>query len=177
MTTCRPVPARSACGAIPGLQPLADKSPPTTTPLLAYRWEHTDRALTEQLTLEAEGHPATVEPGHAAVRYTNPATACDALPTIRAEFHRFGPGASSAPRRDVGSSVFQVFDGEAHVSVGEAAWRVGRGDLFVVPSWQAWSVTCDATTLDLFRFSDAPVYERLGLHRARIDPSTHGDGA
>ena len=161
------VPVRSRSERLwshPGLRPLADGAEPASTPLLAYRWEHTDRALSEQLALEDDGHRVTVEPGHAAVRYTNPATAGDALPTIRAEFHRFRPGASSTPRRDVGSSVFQVFDGEADVQVGEATWQVGRGDLFVVPSWQPWTVRCDATAVDLFRFSDAPVYERLGLH-------------
>ena len=75
---------------------------PASTPLLAYRWEHTDRALSEQLALEDDGHRVTVEPGHAAVRYTNPATAGDALPTIRAEFHRFRPGARQ--RRRAGTS-------------------------------------------------------------------------
>jgi gentisate 1,2-dioxygenase len=163
--------------AHPGLRPLVSGAPPAATPLLAYRWEHTDRALCEQLASEDDGHPATAEPGHAAVRYTNPATAGDALPTIRAEFHRFRPGASSTPRREVGSSVFQVFDGEADVHVGEATWRVGRGDLFVVPSWQLWAVRCDATGVDLFRFSDAPVYERLGLHREQVDSlPTEGRG-
>ena len=155
----------------PGLRPLVNGATPTATPLLAYRWEHTDRALSEQLALEDDGHPVTAEPGHAAVRYTNPDTAGDALPTIRAEFHRFRPGAGSTLRREVGSSVFQVFDGEAHVQVGEVTWQVGRGDLFVVPSWQPWTVRCDATGVDLFRFSDAPVYERLGLHREQIDSS------
>ena len=111
----------------PGLRPLVNGATPTATPLLAYRWEHTDRALSEQLALEDDGHPVTAEPGHAAVRYTNPDTAGDALPTIRAEFHRFRPGAGSTLRREVGSSVFQVFDGEADVQVGEVTWQVGRG--------------------------------------------------
>jgi acylpyruvate hydrolase len=34
--------------------------------LLAYRWQHTDAALTEQLAYEREGTRATVEPGHTA---------------------------------------------------------------------------------------------------------------
>jgi hypothetical protein len=54
--------------AHPGLRPLMTRLEPTpATPLLAYRWEHTDRALAEQLALEAEGDPVTVEPGHAVV--------------------------------------------------------------------------------------------------------------
>lgn len=37
----------------PGLRPLTHLQPTPATPLLAYRWEHTDRALNEQLTLES----------------------------------------------------------------------------------------------------------------------------
>jgi gentisate 1,2-dioxygenase len=44
--------------------------------------------LREQLALEDEGFAATTEPGHGAVRYTNPTTGGDVMPTIRTEFHR-----------------------------------------------------------------------------------------
>ena len=39
------------------------------------------------------------------------------------------------------------------------------GDLFVVPSWAALSLATE-TGLDAFRFSDDPVFERLGLAHA-----------
>ena len=156
--------------AHPGLRPVSQLGPAPATPLLAYRWEHTNRALEAQLALEADGYPATIEPGHAAVRYVNPATGDDVLPTIRADFHRFAPGAVSATRREVGSSVYQVFDGAAEVRVGAESWRVVRGDLFVVPSWQPLSVACERDGIDLFRFSDAPVLERLGQYRTEVDP-------
>jgi len=148
----------------PGLRPLTHLRPTPATPLLAYRWEQTDRALTEQLALEAEGHAVTVEPGHAAVRYTNPTTGEDVLPTIRTEFHRLRPGTETAARREVGSSVFQVFDGVGEVTVGQTRWPVERGDLFVVPSWQSLTLAA-GTGLDLFRFTDAPIFERLNLAR------------
>ena len=66
----------------PGLRPLSGLEDQTTSPIAAYRWEHTDAALREQLLLEDEGHPATVEQGHAAIRYTNPTTGGDVMPTI-----------------------------------------------------------------------------------------------
>ncbi|MFC4466055.1 cupin domain-containing protein [Streptomyces xiangluensis] len=150
--------------AHPGLRPLTHLTPTPATPLLAYRWEYTDRALSDQLALEAEGCTATVEPGHAAVRYTNPTTGGDVLPTLRTEFHRLAPDTATAAVREVGSSVFQVFDGTGEVTVGEARWTVERGDLFVVPSWTTLSLATD-TGLDLFRFSDTPVFERLHLDR------------
>jgi gentisate 1,2-dioxygenase len=164
--------------AHPGLRPVAMGSVGAGTPLLAYKREYTDRALADQLTLEREGYPGTVEPGHAAVRYVNPATGGDVLPTIRAEMHRVVRGGETAPIRETGSSVYQVFDGSGSVTVGEHTWSVNRGDLFVVPSWQLFSVRAESgatdsggTGLDLFRFSDAPIFEALRLSRTSTEPS------
>ncbi|NJP97241.1 cupin domain-containing protein [Nonomuraea sp. FMUSA5-5] len=160
----------------PGLRPVSAPGPRPGTPLLAYRWADTDRALADQLDLEAEGYAGTVEPGHAAVRYTNPTTGGDVLPTIRAEMHRIRTGAETAPRREAGSSVFQVFDGSGRVTVGDRSWSVTRGDLFVVPSWQPFSARSEASAsdsdsgaLDLFRFSDGPVFEALHLDRVTVE--------
>ena len=173
-------PARSRAERLwghPGLRPVAAASMPRTlgSPLLAYRWEHTDRALADQLALEEEGCGGTVEPGHAAVCYTNPATGGDVLPTIRAEMHRIARGAQTSPLRETGSSVYAVFDGSGTVTVGGTTWTVTRGDLFVVPSWQPFSAKSEAgatdldrKTLDLFRFSDSPVFEALGLDRMDV---------
>lgn len=145
-------------------------------PLLAYRWEFTDRALDDQLAMEREGHGGTVEPGHAAVRYSDPSSGADVLPTIRAEMHRIATGVDTAPVRETGSSVYQVFDGAGTVTVGDHTWSVNRGDLFVVPSWEPFSVRSQASrsdsdsgALDLFRFSDAPVFEALGLDRRQTE--------
>ncbi|GLW69719.1 gentisate 1,2-dioxygenase [Kitasatospora phosalacinea] len=163
----------------PGLRPVGAGRPGPGSPLLAYRWEHTDRALADQLALEAEGFGGTVEPGHAAVRFTDPATAGDVLPTIRAEVHRIARGAETAPVRETGSSVYQVFDGSGTVTVGERTWTVSRGDLFTVPSWQPLSVRSeagatdsDSGALDLFRFSDAPIFEALHLQRTHPEGTT-----
>lgn len=160
----------------PGLSPLAVGETAPGSPLLAYRWEHTNRALEDQLALEAEGHRGVLEPGHAALRYTNPVNGGDVLPTIRAEFHRVRRGTETAPRQETGSSVYQVFDGSGTVTVGNERWTVTRGDLFVVPSWLPLSIRSEAGTtdsasraLDLFRFSDAPIFEALKLNRVRVE--------
>jgi len=163
----------------PGLRPVAAGPQAPGSPLLAYRWEHTDRALADQLAIEAEGFGGTVEPGHAAVRFANPATGADVLPTIRAEMHRIARGAETAPVRETGSSVYQVFDGSGSVTVGDKTWTVSRGDLFVVPSWQPFAARSeagpsdsDSGALDLFRFSDSPVFETLKLNRTRVEGTT-----
>lgn len=100
----------------------------------ADRREHTDRALSEQLRLEEEGYPAAVEPGHAAVYYTNPTTGGDIVPAIRAEFHRLRPGVSTAMRRDVETRVFQVFEGRGTVVMSGTTHALEKGDIFVILS-------------------------------------------
>ena len=154
----------------PGLRPVSQPDSLPATPLLAYRWVDTDRALTEQLSLEQEGDAATLSPGHAAVRFMNPTNGRDVLPTIRTEMHRIRAGAQTLTRREVGSSVYQVFDGTGSVTVGESTWAVKRGDLFVVPSWTPFTARATGTgSLDLFRFGDAPIFEALHSHRVQID--------
>ena len=152
----------------PGLRPLSGLQNTVASPIGAYRWEYTDAALTQQLLLEEEGHPATVGQGHAAVRYVNPTTGGDVMPTIRAEFHRLRAGTETATRREVGGTVFQVFEGRGAVVMGGVTQKVEKGDIFVIPSWVAWSLQAE-TQFDLFRFSDAPIIERLHFDRIQID--------
>ncbi len=44
---------------------------------------------------------------------------------------------------------------------------MAHGDLFVVPSWRQLTLRTEAG-LDLFRFSDTPVLEKLGQDRIEI---------
>jgi gentisate 1,2-dioxygenase len=152
----------------PGLRPLSGLQNTVSSPISAYRWEHTDKALTEQLLLEEDGVPATVGPGHAAIRYVNPTTGGDVMPTIRAEFHRLREGTKTPLRRDVGSLIFQVFEGRGNVVLGDATRSVEKGDIFVIPSWIAWSLEAE-TPFDLFMFSDGPIIERLNFDRSWVE--------
>jgi gentisate 1,2-dioxygenase len=164
----RTTPERSVSEQVwghPGLRPAGDQVTGRGTPLLRYAWEDTHAALAGQLAADPSA-------GHVSVRYVDVTSGRDVLPTIRAEVSRTVSGAETEPVRETGSSVVQVFDGSGTVTVGEHSWRVSRGDLFVVPSWQPFSVRSEAGatdsdhgTLDLFRFSDAPVFEALGLAR------------
>jgi gentisate 1,2-dioxygenase len=149
----------------PGLRPVAAPDTPTS-PLMAYRWEHTDAALAAQLDLGASGHAGAVAPGHAAVRFTNPTSGGDALSTMRMEMHRLAAGTTTATRRVVGSSVWQVFTGQGTFVLGGDSVDIGIGDVVAVPSWCETSITA-STDLDLFTFSDAPVYAALGLDTRR----------
>ncbi|MBA4859936.1 cupin domain-containing protein [Streptomyces sp. PSKA54] len=164
----RSTPERSKAERIwghPGLRPLSGLAGIPKSPLAAYRWEHTDAALTGQLELEAEGHEGvTAHPGHAAIRFSNPTTGADALPTIRTEMHRLRAGAAVPASREVASSVWQVFEGEGAFVVSGERFDVTHGDLVTVPSWAEVSIEAGTGELDLFRFSDAPVIEKLHFH-------------
>jgi gentisate 1,2-dioxygenase len=127
------------------------------------------------LLLEDEGFPATVEQGHAAIRFTNPTTGGDVMPTIRCEFHRLRAGASTPARHEVGSSVWQVFEGSGTVVLGDREHRLETGDLFVVPSWVPWSLHADSQ-FDLFRFNDGPIIDKLGFTRTFV-PGQRETGA
>jgi gentisate 1,2-dioxygenase len=87
---------------------------------------------------------------------------------MRTEMHRVRAGAKTVVRREVGSSVYQVFEGAGTVTVGTHQWSVGRGDLFVVPSWLPFTAAASGAQLDLFRFCDAPIFEALHAHRSQI---------
>jgi gentisate 1,2-dioxygenase len=152
----------------PGLRPLSQLQDRVSSPIGAYRWEFTDNALTQQLLLEDEGNPATIQQGHAAIRYVNPTNGGDVMPTIRCEFHRLRAGAETPARQEVGSSVFQVFQGSGAVVLNGETNRLEKGDVFVVPSWASWSLQAEAQ-FDLFRFSDAPIMERLGFMRDIVE--------
>ncbi|WP_101952875.1 cupin domain-containing protein [Mycobacterium sp. 3519A] len=153
--------------AYPGLRPLRCVQDTASTPMSAYRWSFTDAALRAQLELEDDGYPGTLEPGHAGVRYTNPSTGGDILPTIRAEFHRLRAGARTRCVREVGSTIYQVFSGNGVFTLNGVDTAVCHGDLIAVPSWAAWSIQA-IEELDLFAFSDIPIMEALRLYRTEF---------
>nr|WP_120492002.1 cupin domain-containing protein [Corynebacterium lactis] len=151
--------------AHPGLRPVAFPGGTVSSPIGRYAWEHTDAALNDQLALEDAGYPGVVEPGHAAIRFSNPTTGGDVMQTIRAEFHRLRPNATTKPLQEVGNRVFQVFEGSATISVGEETFEVAHGDVVNIPSWKTWSIVAGGDGIDLFCFSDHPIFEKLALNR------------
>jgi len=164
------MPARSYSERLwgsPGLTPVALAGTRPAAPLMAYRWAHTDAALTAQLELEDEGLVGVVAPGHAAIRYVNPTNGADALTTMRTEFHRLRAGACTVVTRTSASSVWQVFEGDGVVRLGDSERTVVPGDIIAVPAWTAFGLRA-TRQLDLFTFSDAPVFEKLNLLRTEV---------
>jgi gentisate 1,2-dioxygenase len=61
-----------------------------------------------------------------------------------------------------------VFEGSGAFVLDGRRIEVAHGDVVAVPSWCHVVVSAEEE-LDLFRFSDAPIIERLNLARTEID--------
>jgi gentisate 1,2-dioxygenase len=138
--------------------------------LLAYRWAAVDMALNR--LMESSGRLT------AAVRYADPATGRDIMPTLRAEMHRVLAGHRTEPVRAVGSAIWVVYRGAGATVVDEQRLRWTAGDMFVTPSWAAVSHEAEDDA-DLFLLSDRPVLEALGLARTELadtEEASHAAG-
>ena len=90
------------------------------------------------------------------------------MPTIRAQFHRLRDGTETRTIREVGSSVYQVFEGRGIVTIGDTQHKVETGDIFVVPSWAPFHMQAE-TSFDLFQFGDHPIIEKLHFQRTYVE--------
>jgi gentisate 1,2-dioxygenase len=77
--------------------------------LLTYRWADTDAALAG--LLEAKNGN-----GYASVRFSDPATGRDIMPTLRAEMHRIAPGGQTPATRT--ADIFVLSDRPVIEAVG-----------------------------------------------------------
>ena len=97
-------------------------------------------------------------------RGAGPVTGRDIMPTVRAEMHRVLAGHRTATVRTTGSGIWVVYRGSGATVIDGRRFRWTAGDMFVTPSWAAVDHEA-ADDADLFRFSDAPALEALGLAR------------
>jgi gentisate 1,2-dioxygenase len=125
--------------------------------LLAYRWPAVDAALSG--LIESTGQR------EASVRYADPATGRDIMPTLRAELHRVLAGHRTRPVRTVGSGIWVVYRGSGATVIDGRRFGWTAGDMFVTPSWAAVDHEADDDA-DLFLLSDRPVLDALGLARS-----------
>lgn len=156
-------PSRSASearfGAAAGLVPSGHRDGAIASPLLAYRRADTDAALSA-LVSSAGGAPASV-------RYCDPTTGTDVMRTMRCEMWRVPATRRTEPTQEIGSSILVVYAGSGSCTINGEDYPLEPGDLVAVNSWATLEVEA-TSTLDLFRVSDAPVLEALGLERPRF---------
>jgi gentisate 1,2-dioxygenase len=148
-----------------GLLPTADEPVIVEDPasgrssrLLAYRWPTVDATLSR--LIDSTGRR------EATVRYADPATGRDVMPTVRAELHRVLAGHRTQTVRTTGSGIWVVYRGSGATVIDGHRLRWTAGDMFVTPSWAAVDHEADDDT-DLFAFSDWPTLDALGLARSQ----------
>jgi gentisate 1,2-dioxygenase len=149
-----------------GLLPVAGPTDPAPQPgpgpspgLLAYRWKDVDARLAAML--------AASPSGCAAIRYSDPRSGRDIMPTLRAEMHRLRPGHRTPATRRVGSAIWLAYRGSGRSTVDGVPLDWSAGDMFVTPSW-ARAEHEAAEPADLFMLSDAPLIEAAGLGRTDV---------
>jgi gentisate 1,2-dioxygenase len=149
----------SGAGLLPVGEQAAVQDPASgrSSRLLAYRWPSVDGALSRLIGIT--GRRAV------SVRYADPATGRDIMPTLRAEVHRVLAGHRTQTVRTVGSGIWVVYRGSGATVIDGRRFRWTMGDMFVTPSWAAVDHEADGDA-DLFLLSDGPVLEALGLARA-----------
>jgi gentisate 1,2-dioxygenase len=102
------------------------------------------------------------------LRYVNPATGRSPMPTIGTFAQRLPNGFATRPYRSSDSTVHVCLEGEGRAAIdtpaGELGFDFGPRDVFVVPSWRAFTLAARVDTI-LFSFSDRPVQQALGLWR------------
>jgi gentisate 1,2-dioxygenase len=158
--TSAPEQARSAAlYGHPGLLPAGAPVPGRHSPLLVYRWQDTARALAAMA--------AAAGSGDTELRFSDPVSGRDALPTMRCAMRRLAPGVRTPTTRTVGSSLIVFFSGHGTTVIDGVSFGWGPGDTLAVPSWCAVDHE-SATAADLFVLSDAPVIEALRLDRTEV---------
>jgi gentisate 1,2-dioxygenase len=109
-----------------------------------------------------------------ALPYRDPATGGPVLKTLEPAIQRLPPGFEGATRRQSASAVYLVMEGRGRtVAEGETfAWA--PRDVFVVPASARHAHYNDSGEADalLFRVSDRPALEALGLYREEATGGT-----
>jgi gentisate 1,2-dioxygenase len=141
-----------------------------TSPIFSYPYGRTRDAL--------EGMRRAGEPspwfGYK-MRYTNPLTGGDAIPTISTFIQLLPGGMTTRSYRATDSTVFVVVEGTGATTIGGETFDWGPHDVIVAPSWLPFTHTADRGDAVLFSYSDRGVQEMLGFWRdQRTDDRRRG---
>ncbi len=98
------------------------------------------------------------------MRYLNPCTGADALPTISTFLQMLPKSFRGDVYRCTDAAVYFVVEGNGRTKIGDAQTLWQKDDIFVVPNWAEHAHEADSDSV-LFSFSDRVVHEKLGFWR------------
>ena len=135
-----------------------------TSPIFSYPYDRTRDAL--EAMRRAEGPSDWF--GYK-MRYINPLTGGDAIPTISTFMQLIPKGTTTRPYRATDSTVFVVVEGSGTTTIGDKTFDWVPHDVIVVPSWVNYTHTAASGDAVLFSYSDRGVQEMLGIWRDERD--------
>jgi gentisate 1,2-dioxygenase len=133
------------------------------SPIWRYAWSDAREAL-ESLRRSSPADPCD----GFVVRYTNPATGGEVLPTLGCRLQLLERGMQTRAHRHTASVVYHVAEGRGHSLLDGVRFDWEQGDTFAVPIW-CWHehAASDADAV-LFSFTDRPVLRALGQDRLEV---------
>lgn len=131
------------------------------SPVWAYRWSEAREAL-DCLAKSAAPDPFD---GHL-LRYANPATGGEVLPTMGCRLQLLSKGQHTQAHRHTASAVYHVAEGSGYSVVSGVRFDWQKGDTFAVPIWCWHEHAAPAGDAVLFSLTDEPILSPLGLLRS-----------
>jgi gentisate 1,2-dioxygenase len=130
------------------------------SPVWSYRWSEARAALD---VLAASGEPDPFD-GYL-LRYANPATGGEVLPTLGCRLQLLPRGFESQTHRHTASTVYHVVEGSGYSLLGGQRIEWQKGDTFALPIWCPHQHAAGDANAVLFSFTDEPVLKALGQYR------------
>jgi gentisate 1,2-dioxygenase len=130
------------------------------SPVWSYRWPDARAAL------DVLRDCGTLDPfdGYL-LRYVNPATGGEVLPTLGCRLQLVARGSMTSPHRHTASAVYHVAEGCGYSMLGGKRFDWTMGDTFAVPIWCQHQHAATEQDAVLFSFTDEPVLRALGQYR------------
>jgi gentisate 1,2-dioxygenase len=152
------------------LRPAWEKRSVEYSPIFTYKWADTERALNNLAQVASSPYDDI------ALEYTNPHTGGPVMPAFSAWIQMLRPGIQTQAHRQVGSSVYHVFEGSGETIINGVSFRWEKGDFFVIPGW-AWhehhNLAGDKQAI-LFSLHDTPLLQALNKYREESYPLNNG---
>jgi gentisate 1,2-dioxygenase len=86
------------------------------------------------------------------------------LRTMRLHMDAHAAGSVTAPHRTTATNIYSVVSGTGSTTIDGTTFDWERGDVFVAPSWRPHQHRIETDAV-LFRVSDAPLMEMIGMLR------------
>ncbi|MDH3241367.1 MAG: cupin domain-containing protein [Alphaproteobacteria bacterium] len=128
---------------------------------LRFSWSDMEAALDGLSPADANPHEGF------AIPYRDAATGGPAMKTLEPAVQRLPGGFEGAERRQSSSAVYLVMEGTGRTVADGETLSWGPRDVFVIPAWARHAHCNGSKDQDalLFRVTDRPVLEALGLYR------------